>query len=104
MLFTLFRRGIRDIGFFILLMFVVLVGYAMAGHQLFGQELWEFRQLGQSVVACFEMFLGTFNYQQFRKGDLLLTATCYMYSYMLLFKYMMINMFFAILDKSFREE
>lgn len=104
MLFTLFRRGIRDILFFIALMAVVLAGYAMAGHQLFGQELYEFSALTQSIIACFEMFLGTFDYSKMRSNNIIYYALPYLYSYMILFKYMMINMFFAILDKNFREE
>merc|ERR1712050_619710 len=50
------------------------------------------------------MFLGTFNYEKLRGDGLIAYALPFMYTYMLLFKFMMINMFFAIVDKNFRAE
>merc|ERR1719188_1372351 len=74
------------------------------GHQLFGAHVRGFRTLAQSVVTCFQMFLGTFNYSQLKESDDLLAYVFFSYSYMLLFRYMLINMFFAIIDKSLRAE
>jgi hypothetical protein len=49
------------------------------------------------------MFLGTFNYEELTKAAPM-TALIYFYSYMVLFRYLIVNMFLAILDKHFTQE
>uniref|UniRef100_A0A7S0FX01 Polycystin cation channel PKD1/PKD2 domain-containing protein n=1 Tax=Pyrodinium bahamense TaxID=73915 RepID=A0A7S0FX01_9DINO len=103
MMFKTLARGIQDICYIILTMLVILLGYVTMGHQWFGELRSEFSTMSDSVIACFEMFLGTFDYAQLRQSDtfkyMFFTST-----YMILFRFMLINMFFAIIDKSFQEE
>merc|ERR1740121_3209048 len=50
-----------------------------------------------------KMFLGTFEYGQMRRVEGL-SYVVFSYSFIALFRYVMVNMFFAILDKHFRRE
>mmetsp|Transcript_115462 Transcript_115462/g.258087 ORF Transcript_115462/g.258087 Transcript_115462/m.258087 type:complete len:1550 (-) Transcript_115462:85-4734(-) len=104
MMFQTLIRGARDIGWFIVMMTVVLMGYVTMGHQLFGSYVRGFDTLPNSIVTCFQMFLGTFNYSQLKESDDIMAYVFFSYTYMMFFRYMLINMFFAIIDKSLRAE
>jgi len=92
-----------DTIFFLLLMMVFLMGYVFAGHQLFGAQVEDFSSIAEGVLTCVRMFLGTFNYAKMRRVEGL-SYVLFSYSFMVLFRYVMVNMFFAIVDKHFRGE
>merc|ERR1740123_593223 len=92
-----------EVTYFIVMMGVQLMGYVIAGQLLFGDSSYDFSTLANSVLACFEMFLGTFDYRSLREADKL-NYVIYSVSYVIIFRYLLINMFFAIVDKAFVKE
>mmetsp|Transcript_73381 Transcript_73381/g.215190 ORF Transcript_73381/g.215190 Transcript_73381/m.215190 type:complete len:1538 (+) Transcript_73381:116-4729(+) len=102
-MFKTFGRAAKDLAWFILMMLVLLLGYVCLGFHLFGMRSPGFQSIGTSLVACFEMFLGTFRYRELRDSDPL-AYFFFSITYIILFKYMIINMFFAIVDKHYHRE
>ncbi|CAJ1360998.1 unnamed protein product [Effrenium voratum] len=97
-------RGIADIACFLVVMVVLLMGYVAMGHTIFGTIMEDFSTLSYSVITCFQMFLGTFrSFEAMRQANSL-AYYFYWYSYMVLFRYVLVNMFFAIIAKHFQEE
>jgi hypothetical protein len=103
-MFNTWARGFADIFWFLVTIGVVLGGYVWMGHTLFGFKVPGFRTLTQSLLSCFEMFLGTFSYNTLRQDVTLSHYMVFSFSYLFIFRYMLINMFFAIVDKRFQEE
>jgi hypothetical protein len=97
-------RSAFDIVWFIITVIVVLFAYVTMGHAVFGAYVYGFSNLSTSFTSCFQMFLGTFkDFKKMKETDLELYYI-FWYSYTILFRYVLINMFFAILDKNFRIE
>jgi len=102
-MFATLRTAIVDTLFFLMLMTVFLMGYVFAGHQVFGAEVEDFSSISKGFLACLRMFLGTFNYAKMRRVQGL-SYVFFSYTFMVLFRFIMVNMFFAIIDKHFRRE
>mmetsp|Transcript_39229 Transcript_39229/g.101494 ORF Transcript_39229/g.101494 Transcript_39229/m.101494 type:complete len:1589 (+) Transcript_39229:109-4875(+) len=103
LMFNTFRRGAKDLAWFILAMSVVLMGYVCVGHQLFGARVEGFKNMYMAVITCFEMFLGTYSYSDLRDTEPV-AYIFFSYTYMVILKYVLINMFFAIVDKHYHTE
>ena len=96
--------GFADILCFFVVMVVLLMGYVSMGHTIFGTIMIDFSTLGYSLITCFQMFLGTFrSFAAMRQANGF-AYYFYWYSYMVLFRYVLVNMFFAIVAKHFQRE
>jgi len=102
-MFRTIENAFADVLYFILGMAVLLLGFVFSGQLLFGSQTYDFSTIPNSVLACFEMFLGTFDYRSLRESELTYYVI-YSVTYVIMFRYMLINMFFAIVDKAFRKE
>eukprot|EP00435_Cladocopium_sp_Y103_P030283 s2089_g7.t1 len=97
-------NGLADILCFFVVMVVLLLGYVAMGHTIFGTIMVDFSTLGYSVITCFQMFLGTFrSFAEMRQANSI-AYYFYWYTYMVLFRYVLVNMFFAIIAKHFQKE
>merc|ERR1712190_10893 len=63
--------AIRDLCWFIVLLSIMLMGYVFMGTQLFGRDVKGFESIPASVVSCFRLFLGAFDYAVLKEGDTL---------------------------------
>ncbi|CAE7643888.1 pkd2, partial [Symbiodinium pilosum] len=97
-------RGAADIFCFLVVMVVILMGYVAMGHTVFGTIMVDFSTVQYSLITCFQMFLGTFrNFEVMRQANSI-AYFFYWYTYMVLFRYVLVNMFFAIIAKHFQVE
>ncbi|CAE7034290.1 pkd2 [Symbiodinium natans] len=97
-------RGAADIFCFLVVMVVLLMGYVAMGHTIFGTIMQDFSTVQHSLITCFQMFLGTFrNFEVMRQANSF-AYYFYWYTYMVLFRYVLVNMFFAIIAKHFEVE
>mmetsp|Transcript_96609 Transcript_96609/g.171796 ORF Transcript_96609/g.171796 Transcript_96609/m.171796 type:complete len:1541 (+) Transcript_96609:113-4735(+) len=103
-IFNTLIRGAADIAWFMVVMLVLLMAYVCMGHTLFGTFMKDFSTMPYAFVTNFQMFLGTFrNTEAMRQaGDW--TYFSYWISYMVLFRFVLLNMFFAIIAKHFTAE
>jgi len=103
-MFNTFIRGGADICWFILVIIVLICAYVSMGHTVFGPFMLDFSTWQYAFVSNFQMFLGTFrNTEAMRQaGDW--TYFLYWISYMVLFRFVLLNMFLAIIAKHFKVE
>jgi len=102
-IFNSFYRGLEDIMWFIVVLFVVLFGYLAGMNQLFGSNVDGLNSITNALRYCFEMFMGNFDYTELR-AVAPVAAIFFFFSFQVIFKFMLFNMFLAILDKNMREE
>eukprot|EP00928_Gymnodinium_smaydae_P013296 TRINITY_DN14863_c0_g1_i2.p1 TRINITY_DN14863_c0_g1~~TRINITY_DN14863_c0_g1_i2.p1 ORF type:complete len:690 (-),score=182.97 TRINITY_DN14863_c0_g1_i2:15-2084(-) len=99
-IFNTFYGGMEDIFWFVIVMICVLTGYVMMGNQLFGYRVSGLRTYAQGYRYCYEMFLGHFNYNELKVVAPMSTPV-FFFSYMIMFRFMFLNMFLAIINKQF---
>jgi len=102
-IFNTFYRGSVDIMWFIVVSFVILSGYVFAGWQVFGQSLEGLKSYPDGYRYVFDMFLGHFDYTKISQLEPLVGAV-FFFSYMIIFKFFVINMFLAIVCMNFEAE
>jgi hypothetical protein len=102
-IFNTFYRGLVDIVWFIIVSAVLLSGYVFSGWQVFGQSIEGLSTTAEAYRYVFEMFLGHFDYAKLSALQPIF-ANVYFFSYMIIFKFFIINMFLAIVCKNFAEE
>lgn len=102
-LFNTFYRGFEDIVWFFVVMFTILSGYVLLAYMVFQPNVYGLSTYAKAIPFNFAMFLGRFDYVQLREADSVMSGI-YFFSYMIICRYFLINMFLAIIDKNFREE
>merc|ERR1711953_1459433 len=95
--------GMLDIVWFIIVMGVVLMGYLLFGNRRFGANVEGLKGIANSVRYCFQMFLGHFNYMELKQISSY-DAMFFFFSFQIIFKFFVINVLLAIVDKNFRAE
>mmetsp|Transcript_77888 Transcript_77888/g.252504 ORF Transcript_77888/g.252504 Transcript_77888/m.252504 type:complete len:1535 (-) Transcript_77888:214-4818(-) len=99
-LFTTFRRAFNDLFWCVVIVMVLFTGFVAMGHHFFGIWSAGFRTMGYGMLTCFQLFLGTYNYsevQQMSKWQYYVFS----YSFIVVFRFILLNMFFAITDKHY---
>lgn len=99
-LFMTLRSGSVDLFWCLVTMVFLLTGFVCMGHQFFGPRVHGFSSIPEGCLTCFQMFLGTYDYGQLHEEDTL-AYFVFSYTFMVAFRYMMLNMFFAIIDQHF---
>jgi len=85
------------------LMFMgVFTGYSLMGLVIYGGRLDQFNSFQNSVQQLFAFLTGHFNYVEMKEVDSIATPI-YVYSYMLMVSFVLLNMFIAILNESFSD-
>eukprot|EP00929_Paragymnodinium_shiwhaense_P022537 TRINITY_DN14372_c0_g2_i3.p1 TRINITY_DN14372_c0_g2~~TRINITY_DN14372_c0_g2_i3.p1 ORF type:complete len:997 (+),score=200.55 TRINITY_DN14372_c0_g2_i3:258-3248(+) len=102
-IFNTFYRGMFDIFCFILVIFVLVMGYLQMGRVAFGSNIGGLRSWSAGLAYCFNMFLGHFNYDELL-AVAPVTAMFFFFSFMLTFRLLLVNIFLAIIDKNFQDE
>jgi len=94
------HRGVGDLTSFTLVLLVMIFGFSLAGMNIFGQEIEEFVNPGESFVALFLTVLGEFDF------DAQLSVNIYFaYGFFLIYQVfvflIMVNIFLAILNDAY---
>eukprot|EP00003_Mantamonas_plastica_P001119 TRINITY_DN1081_c0_g1_i1.p1 TRINITY_DN1081_c0_g1~~TRINITY_DN1081_c0_g1_i1.p1 ORF type:complete len:608 (-),score=224.88 TRINITY_DN1081_c0_g1_i1:24-1847(-) len=87
------------VAFFIFFM-IVFLGFSMMGHLLFGATVEDYRELGLSLITCFKMILGEFNYTEIQRANRFLGAVFFIL-FILLVYFTLANMFLAIINDAY---
>eukprot|EP00930_Biecheleria_cincta_P033917 TRINITY_DN23473_c0_g1_i1.p1 TRINITY_DN23473_c0_g1~~TRINITY_DN23473_c0_g1_i1.p1 ORF type:complete len:1574 (-),score=275.63 TRINITY_DN23473_c0_g1_i1:32-4753(-) len=108
MLLNSFIRGAADIAWLFVVWFVIALGFVNMGITLYGPFMVDFKNQGSAIFTCFQMLLGTFrefvDMRQAASNSGPFLYYFYWGAYMIIFRYVLINMFFAILMRNFKEE
>jgi hypothetical protein len=99
---TLANSLTRIMWFFVMLG-LILMGFVTMSHIGFGTKILSFCSLENAVMASFQMVIGNYDYPALDSADEML-ALVFFLPFMLIFFFVLMNIFLAIIDKSFREQ
>ncbi|CEL92129.1 unnamed protein product [Vitrella brassicaformis CCMP3155] len=100
MIFRTLSTAAASIGWFVVVLFVVLFGFASFAHISFGHQLEAFSTFFSTMRRCVEIILGDLDFFELQEADSLM-APIFFFSYCLLFYYVALNIFLAIIDRHF---
>jgi hypothetical protein len=92
----------RVLWFFVMLT-IILMGFVMMGHIAFGSKYSKFASVQDALMMCFQMVIGNYEYEKLERTDGTL-AVIFHVPFMLVFYFVLMNIFLAIIDKSFRDQ
>eukprot|EP00297_Palpitomonas_bilix_P001924 CAMPEP_0113904696 /NCGR_PEP_ID=MMETSP0780_2-20120614/23454_1 /TAXON_ID=652834 /ORGANISM="Palpitomonas bilix" /LENGTH=1416 /DNA_ID=CAMNT_0000898451 /DNA_START=419 /DNA_END=4669 /DNA_ORIENTATION=- /assembly_acc=CAM_ASM_000599 len=94
-----------DLLHFVILFMITFTGFAFMAYLLFGHQLREFMNLGESMLTCFEMIVG--NYEIGRQLDYVgstpVSGVVFYWAYFFIVFLILINILLAILVDSFAD-
>jgi hypothetical protein len=99
-IFSTLIKGVEDILWFVVIFFVLLVGYMQMGYITFGSNYAKFSDHASALVGCFEVYLGKFDSQALAEASLSVMII-YIMTFWVVFKLIVMNMFLAIIDKNY---
>lgn len=94
-LFDTIRHSGSDLCFFLLMAFNMLMGFVLMAYIVFGADLEDFRNVGQSFIKLFTMLLGSIDYYELEPVAPEV-APIFFFGYLVLFYFIILNMFLAI--------
>ena len=100
-IFRSLAGGAADISWFFMLFGVIFFGFTLQGYILFGSHNVNFVSVSSSVLEVYEMILGNYGYDVLSRADATM-APFFFFPFLLLFYYLLMNVFFAIMDKNFQ--
>jgi len=89
-----------DIAWFLVMLFVTLIGFVTFGHVSFGAKLKGLSTPVESFRYCFVMIIGEFAYWELEAIDPLMSYV-FFFCFIIIFNCMFVNIFFAIIDSFF---
>ena len=93
-------RGLSDLGNFTGMLLIILIGFAVAGNNIFGQENIEYIDLLQSSITLFLMILGEFDFDEIYRVNAVAAYIFFLVFQIFIFL-IMVNIFLAILNDSY---
>ncbi|CAD7941272.1 unnamed protein product [Amoebophrya sp. A120] len=100
-IFQSLAGGFKDISWFFLLFFVIFWGFVLAGNLFFGRYHKEFSNLSDGLLEVYEMILGNYAFSLLSAADPTM-APVFFFPFLMLFYYLLMNVFFAVMDKNFQ--
>mmetsp|Transcript_3265 Transcript_3265/g.7652 ORF Transcript_3265/g.7652 Transcript_3265/m.7652 type:complete len:1587 (+) Transcript_3265:212-4972(+) len=100
-IFQSLQGGFADIIWFFLLFFVIFWGFTLTGHLFFGTKMGNFSSVEDSVLEVYEMVLGQYSFSTLAAADATM-APVFFFPFLILFYYILMNVFFAVMDKNFQ--
>eukprot|EP00753_Platysulcus_tardus_P001175 PLAT11123.1.p1 GENE.PLAT11123.1~~PLAT11123.1.p1 ORF type:complete len:840 (+),score=465.31 PLAT11123.1:32-2551(+) len=98
-----FQKGTEDMLYFLVVLMLLLIGYAMAFYIVYGTNVEGFRTLPLSIFTLFKSLLGEFGFvDDVQKGNRYLGPFLFL-TYMFFVAFICLSMFFAIVDDAFEE-
>lgn len=89
-------QAFTDIYHFGVVFLAVFMGYVVSGMLLFGEELDEFSYFGRSMMSCWRLLLGDFDFQELEQVGRA-WAACWFWSFTILVLQLMLNMLLAVI-------
>lgn len=84
------------------IIFIVVIGYAVAFHMAFGHTLVEYKDLPESIFSLFRSTLGDFDLESLREVNRYLGPLLFV-SFMILMFFVIVSMFLSIVDNSYEK-
>ncbi len=97
---SLLDRALEDIVYFMVIFLSLMIGFAGMANIAFGEYSEPFHTLGDSWISCLVMLLGEFDISEVLNRDLA-TGTVFIFAFLILFSYILLNIFLAILEINF---
>ena len=91
-----------EIIYFLIFYILLILGFVSVAYLTFGPYLKEYKTFGDSLVECFSIILGDFNYLDLEKVDSMM-AVLFFYPYNLIFVFILANMLLAIMNTAYIE-
>jgi hypothetical protein len=97
---TTIAKSLEDIIYFFLMLMIFIIGFAGMGNIVFGQVSESFGTFGDSLISCFLIALGSFDIKELQEKRSL-TTLFFLFIFLILFSYVLLNILFAILEINF---
>ncbi len=94
-LFDTIRNSGSDLCFFLIMAFSLLMGFVLMSYIVFGSKIEQFRNIGESFIKLFVMLMGSIDYYELELVSPTV-APIFFFGYMILFFFIILNMFLAI--------
>jgi len=90
----------RDITYYLLILISILLGFVFMAYLSFGVMLEHYSSLSLSFMYCFQIIVGSYDYDELEKVDSVMAPVFFMLL-SLLFTFVLLNIFIAILEKAY---
>ena len=100
MLWSVLTRAGKDMGYFIIMLIILMLAFAMMAMQFFGSQLMDYSNLGKAVVSLLLVLLGQFDIAGMRQASPYL-GIAFFFAYIVIMVLIMMNIFLAILGEAY---
>ena len=100
LLTTTLNNAQEDISYYILVLACLLFGFVGMANLCFGYILPGYSSFGLSLLKCFQMIIGDFDYGELETADVYM-APLFFFPFNILFVFILLNIFLAILDNHY---
>eukprot|EP01022_Parablepharisma_sp_SALTPOND_P021381 TRINITY_DN418_c0_g1_i1.p1 TRINITY_DN418_c0_g1~~TRINITY_DN418_c0_g1_i1.p1 ORF type:complete len:1397 (+),score=125.69 TRINITY_DN418_c0_g1_i1:158-4348(+) len=97
---TALKKAQEDLLYFLVIFGSLMMGFAGMANIAFGDFSESFRSLGDSWISCFIMIIGEFHISGILNNSLA-TGTLFLFAFLILFSYILVNVFLVILELNF---
>jgi hypothetical protein len=94
------NEAMVDIMYFMIMLGVMLFGFVFMAYLVFGTMLEEFSTIGMSLMYCFAMLVGSFDYPKLESADKVM-APIFFFTYMICNTFVVLNIFVSILEVAY---
>eukprot|EP01012_Entosiphon_sulcatum_P064839 TRINITY_DN936_c0_g1_i1.p1 TRINITY_DN936_c0_g1~~TRINITY_DN936_c0_g1_i1.p1 ORF type:complete len:820 (+),score=191.59 TRINITY_DN936_c0_g1_i1:53-2512(+) len=91
-----------ELGYFVLIFFIIFMGFAMSFHMAFGDDIYDYRHWIDASLSLWRTLLGDFDYSTLQESNRAL-APIFFISFHLLVFFVLANMFIAIINGAYEE-
>jgi hypothetical protein len=92
--------AVVDLYYYIIMLVSLLFGFVFLAYIAFGPHSDRFSTISKSLITCFEMLIGEFDYANMKDANPDIAPFFFVF-YLLLFVFIMLNIFIAILERSY---
>jgi hypothetical protein len=100
MLWAVLMRAGKDMGYFIIMLVVLMLAFSMMAMQFFGSQLEAYSTLQKAVVSLLLVLLGQFDIDGMRQASPTL-GVWFFFAYIIVMVLIMMNIFLAILGEAY---
>lgn len=93
-------EALVDLYFFIIMLITLMFGFVFMSYLAFGTHAESFSEITKSLITCFEMLVGTFDYEEMSNANPGI-APLFFILYLLMFVFVLLNIFVAILERAY---
>ena len=97
------RRAVKEILFFLVMFSILFAGYAICGYLVFGPYVYDYRSVMDTISTLLRVILGEIDYHELAEANRVF-APFFFASFMILFFFILVNIFLAIILDAWRVE